>query len=360
MLRYFVELGYSARRNVVIRGFSGARHEIDVLLSTPDGRISVVEVKNYSKPVSKEWVMKIHQIAQDIGASEAFLVSASGFTDGAIKVAKILGVRLLDLNDMVSALQYRRSLLKVRKLYIEHRYDLDIALNYAKSYILKRLFKPVEVSSDAEAFFYPFFLLRGIYTYAETEGFLLRRTVERAREAIMLIDSLTGGLPYFSDRGRFIEFVDVTGLKDDQLAVLALLLNERLTRKELEARLGWSRYKLSRILNALISRDLITYDEKTGTYEASVPSLEEVEEVVYSLPTAAIVEGEPSPCIRPRMTPTVAKSLALALYGLRETVVEVLYLPLYRVKLKKIGSPAFRYVYLAAWMDKPVSVVLNL
>jgi len=44
--------------------------------------------------------MKIHEVARDVGAREAYVVSASGFSEDTVKVAGILGVKLLDLDEM--------------------------------------------------------------------------------------------------------------------------------------------------------------------------------------------------------------------------------------------------------------------
>lgn len=84
--RYFQLLGYRVAKNVRIRGFSGAIHEIDVLIEK-NGVKGVVEVKNYSEPIPKEWIMKANGIAKDIGTSEVYVVSSSGFTHDAVKVA---------------------------------------------------------------------------------------------------------------------------------------------------------------------------------------------------------------------------------------------------------------------------------
>lgn len=57
--KYFQYLGYRVERNVVKTGYSGAKHEIDVLIVKGD-TIGVVEAKNYSKPIPKEWIIKAH------------------------------------------------------------------------------------------------------------------------------------------------------------------------------------------------------------------------------------------------------------------------------------------------------------
>jgi len=101
---YFYRKGYSVLRNVRLRGLSGALHEIDILVEK-EGMKAVVEVKNYSKPVRKEWIMKIHEVAKDLGIGKAYLVSASGFTEGAERTARMLEVEILSLQDLERELE---------------------------------------------------------------------------------------------------------------------------------------------------------------------------------------------------------------------------------------------------------------
>ncbi len=89
--------GYSARRNVVCEGRSGARHEIDVLAQKADGLTTfsiMVECKAWDRPVDKEVLAKAAFVAADVGADKTIVVALQGATAGAGLSAAQLGVEL--------------------------------------------------------------------------------------------------------------------------------------------------------------------------------------------------------------------------------------------------------------------------
>ena len=78
--------GYTARRNVVCEGRSGARHEIDVLAQKTDGLTTfsiMVECKAWDRPVDKEVLAKAAFVAADVRADKTIVVALQGATGGA-------------------------------------------------------------------------------------------------------------------------------------------------------------------------------------------------------------------------------------------------------------------------------------
>lgn len=65
--------------------------------------LTVVECKDYSKPVPAEKIDALVTKSRDAGADKAIMVAASGFQEGAIQVAKRHGIQLFSLKTLSSA-----------------------------------------------------------------------------------------------------------------------------------------------------------------------------------------------------------------------------------------------------------------
>ncbi|MAO38663.1 MAG: hypothetical protein CMK70_00015 [Pseudohongiella sp.] len=77
--------------------------QIDVLIEGKVGPFSVktiIECKDYNKNVNVIAVDSLHSKAQDVNAQKAVLVARKGFTNGAKKKAKRLGIALCTLHSM--------------------------------------------------------------------------------------------------------------------------------------------------------------------------------------------------------------------------------------------------------------------
>ncbi|MEM4815972.1 MAG: restriction endonuclease [Desulfurococcaceae archaeon] len=172
--KYFQLQGYSVEKNARVQGLSGTVHEVDVLIRKAN-TMGVVEAKNYAKPVPKEWVMKVHNVAKDIGATEVYVVSASGFTPDASKVAEVLGVKLLSLDDMVKELKRSMDMETLPTYYVKPRFSEKVVRRHSSEFVEKKLFKgPVERVGDIELLYYPFYLFDVEYTYVEEKGILFK------------------------------------------------------------------------------------------------------------------------------------------------------------------------------------------
>ena len=123
------------KQNIVLRGASGAGHEIDILFrfpsakshppaappksqphsnpvaapsspgaGAPSKRFAAVECKNYKKPLEMKTVSAFHGVLQDIRAALpedeqllGIVASASGFQSGAVEMAGHFGLLLLEI-----------------------------------------------------------------------------------------------------------------------------------------------------------------------------------------------------------------------------------------------------------------------
>lgn len=101
MEKVFQLNGYKTKRNVVLEGKSGGRHEIDILAEKSDGLTTfrmMVECKAWNKPIDKDVVSKTAYVARDLGLNKAIIISLQGWRLGAEKSAQELGVELWDKN----------------------------------------------------------------------------------------------------------------------------------------------------------------------------------------------------------------------------------------------------------------------
>jgi len=121
----FCEMGFDTDVEEVLVGARG-KHEIDVVARNTLGGLAVtwiVECKYWKSAVPKAHVLTLAQIAQDVGADRAVLLSETGFQAGAISVSRKSNVLLTSLEELRSAaahsiaeLSIKRSLLMVKKL----------------------------------------------------------------------------------------------------------------------------------------------------------------------------------------------------------------------------------------------------
>ena len=104
---FFRTLGLAATTNATVEGVRGC-HKVDVWVVSNRYGFEVnwlVECKFWQLAIPKEKVLALYQIAQDVGADRAFLLSESGFQSGAIKAAQNANVTLTSLLDLQSAAQ---------------------------------------------------------------------------------------------------------------------------------------------------------------------------------------------------------------------------------------------------------------
>lgn len=89
--------GYRVRRNVVVVGRSGARHEVDVLAEKVDSLTTyrvAVECKAWRVPVGQDVVSKLAWVMSDLGLHKGIVVSLAGAERGAAQAAAGLGIEI--------------------------------------------------------------------------------------------------------------------------------------------------------------------------------------------------------------------------------------------------------------------------
>jgi hypothetical protein len=98
----FRRMGMEAVVEETLEGARG-KHEIDVVVRTTLGGVPttwIVECKLWKTAVPKAQVLTLVQIAQDVGADRAFLLSEKGFQAGAIAVVKKTNISLTNINEL--------------------------------------------------------------------------------------------------------------------------------------------------------------------------------------------------------------------------------------------------------------------
>jgi len=355
--KFFEYRGYSVSKNVRIRGASGATHEVDVVLERGGRIVGVAEAKNYDRPIPKEWVMKIYEVARDVGAQEVYVVSASGFTEDTVKMAKLLGVQLLSLDDMTREVERADGVSQLPRAYAKPTYGKRRAEDYASKHVRKRLLKPIEEVADVSLVYVPFYLVEGEYVYVEERGLIFTREYEVRRRVRLL--ALAGGSSLLYCEEGFCELVEAPLLSDDEAKLLSVMLElgEGVHYNDLEEETGWSRSKLYKVVNSLVEKELVEAEEDEEgrkVFTATFPSLDKFDESAKMvLEGASLVEGVPSngEVREPTMPPSSIKVLLKRLFDVEVKEMKILYLPVYRVKLESLADETYRYICLLSSIE---------
>jgi Restriction endonuclease len=88
--------------NALVSG-ARARHDVDVLVRfVRFGLVTtwVVECKFWKSPVTKEKVLVLREVVDDLGADRGVLVSEAGFQSGAVRAAQSTNITLTSLAEM--------------------------------------------------------------------------------------------------------------------------------------------------------------------------------------------------------------------------------------------------------------------
>jgi hypothetical protein len=99
---FFASLGLKTSVDRTVHGARGT-HRVDVWVTFRYLDLEIkwlVECKFWQTAVPKAAVLTLQQIAQDVGADRAFLMSETGFQSGAVKVTKNTNVTLTSLDDL--------------------------------------------------------------------------------------------------------------------------------------------------------------------------------------------------------------------------------------------------------------------
>ena len=341
---YFSLRGFTYTRNARVRGASGAVHEVDILLRTAKGNI-VVEVKNHSRPLPKEVVMKAFEVARDIGAHGAVVVSASGFTEGAKRVAFSLGVELLTLDDILSYIEAAEA--GGNAIFLAQRLTREGLEVEARRRARRRLLLiPVESPEWLGCIYAPMYYLEGRILLGGRDPRFL--DVDTAFSAVT-------GLPLALRQGRLAEVAQRSSLLPPEVAEeYRRLAGSTLSRRDYVAAHGeraWRR--LERSLRRLGLVETISARPKTVRVIDDRARLEELEEAAATL--LAPKAGGPKGCalLEPRYSPGAVAGLARRLYGVRVRSYRSIYAPMAAFRMRgRDGS--YRFLLLTAWTPKPL------
>ncbi len=337
--------GFRFERNVRVRGRSGSLHEVDFIVYTRAGRV-LYEVKNYSRPAPKEVVIKAFEVARDIGASGVVVVSASGFTDDAVKVARSLGVELADLDSVTNMIEAARAHSKA--LYLALRSDYDDARGLFESMARRRLlFFKAEMVGSIECVYAPFYYFEGEVEVGEG----------RYRRLAAAASGLTG-LPLAME-GRLVyeASIKASRLPADLLPAYSAIAGRVVYRSDLEASLGSGRAR--RLLAAMeaagLSRRLP--GRRARYYVEDVKASLEALEEASALMAAPAVQAAPAGCrlIRAALSPGAALSLLSGLYSFTAGEERLIYAPVYVGTLESKGGKVYRLVYATGWTRRPLA-----
>jgi len=342
---YFRLRGYEAKRNLRVRGGSGVIHEVDILLVTAEG-YSVVEVKNTGEPVPKEVVMKAFEVARDIGARGAVVVSASGFTPDARRVARSLGVELLTMDDILNYMESSGALrgsIMLEPRVPRERLDAEAR---RKAFRLIPLFRRERVS-----------WLGCIYAPLYYVEATMR--VEGARvmyRDLDLVASGVTGLPIFKKGGLLLEGgARAASLPAEYAEAYRSLAGRTVTYRDALKMLGKAWRSLEASLEAAGLLEVVSARPKTYRVLDDRPLLEEVEEAASLL----LAPKTPSPgdCIvlEPRYSPGSVVGILERLYGLIARRASTIYAPLAVYKLSGRGG-LYRFLLLTAWTKRPLEM----
>lgn len=101
--QYFRNLGMTAEVEKAVEGVR-ATHDIDVWVTFQEYGVDqrwVVECKRYGTArVSKDKVLTLARIIEDVGAHAGFILSETGFQSGAIKSARKTNIQLTSLDEL--------------------------------------------------------------------------------------------------------------------------------------------------------------------------------------------------------------------------------------------------------------------
>lgn len=95
--------GVIVSSNAILKGRSGAKHEIDVFYQFERSGINhkvAIECKFTERPVQKSHVTDFHSKLSDIGNIQGFMVSKSGYQSGAKEYGEHYGIDLLGVDDL--------------------------------------------------------------------------------------------------------------------------------------------------------------------------------------------------------------------------------------------------------------------
>ncbi len=338
--------GLAYERRARVRTKLGYIVEVDFLVHDKHGKF-IVEVKNLEKPVDRDVVLKAWNTLVALGAYKAIIVSASGFTDVAVSLARRIGVvELRTLDEILADIESLKS--RQQQLYIEPSITPWTAMKWAEDVLGERRFLvfKVERSESVEPTYIPVYHVKAS----------VQVEPGRYRDVRMLASGLTG-LPIAYDAGsrRVKEVLEaLVDLPVDLVEVYRVYAGKRVARTEIVYNYGEAMWiKMTRHLTprGLLRR----ISEKPVVVEVVnvYPPLDQLEQATTTIEGRRMLREPPQDfeTREPIYTPGSVKHLLETLFKAEIKSINQVYLPVFRVKLVD-NKGNFRYTTIAGWIKE--------
>ena len=103
MMQYLEKQGYTVKENALVKGRSGAPHDISVLATKDEGIIThriAIGIETDQKPMGLEKVFDFDDKAYDAGIMDKVFVAVPGLTKEAMQFAKRQGIRVIEVGQL--------------------------------------------------------------------------------------------------------------------------------------------------------------------------------------------------------------------------------------------------------------------
>ena len=335
--------GLAYERRIRVRTMLGYVAEVDFLVYDRLGKF-IVEVKNLEKPVDRDVVFKAWNNAFALGAYKAVVVSASGFTDAAVSLARRIGVvELRTLDEIIADIESLRS--KQEMLYVEPSITAWSAMRWAEDALGGRrllIFK-AERSESVEPLYIPVYHVKAS----------VQVEAGKYRDLRMLASGLTG-LPVAYDRSSkriweaLGELVDLPG---DLVEVYRVHAGRRVARTDIVYRYGEAVW--AKMVRHLTPRGLLRrVSEKPVVVEMVnvYPTLEQLDQCVATVEGRRMLREPPEDfqVKEPIYSPGSVRYFLEVVLKAEVKALNQVYVPVFKVKLVD-NKGNYRYVAVAGW-----------
>lgn len=128
-----IRLDGTVKWNVTLDGKSGATHQIDVLVSHKNGKVSIIECKNYGSNITQEKIQSFITVRDDLKDHkivDAYFFTKTGFQTGAEKIAKAYDIKIKNLKEYDRNEDYATGRIKSIKatlgMYVKTKFEYHI------------------------------------------------------------------------------------------------------------------------------------------------------------------------------------------------------------------------------------------
>lgn len=317
--------------------------EIDFLVTDEKGRV-VVEAKSLSKPVDRDIVLKAWNTARAVGAYRVIVVSSSGFTDSALKIARTLeNVQLLTVEEVVKEMRTRGA----EFMRLRRKVGKEEAVRWAEERLAERFlfFIKREAVGDVEEVLLPLYLVRSGMPAGKG----------RRRDVRLLASGLTG-LPIARRGSALVEVgEELAALPEDVLELYKKYAGGTVSRADFVKEHGESAW--NKMVRYLMQSSLAKkISERPAAIEVKdvLPRLQEIEEAAEDI-WEGDAEGR---TIEHLHSPGSVSLLLERLFSAKIMTIFPVYAPAYLIKLVDRGG-SYRYVSVAAWGEEPRQYVTS-